>query len=798
MTEQDNLVTKFTLRPYQSDALNEVRAAFASGFKRVVLQLPCGGGKTQIAATMIRGAVDKGRKCLFVCDRIELIDQTSKRFDAEGIPHGVIQGQHERCRPYEPVQICSIQTLGARKRWPDAEFIIQDECHSRYATMDKIIARWGNVPMVGLSATPWSKGLGKSWEHLVVGTTTGELIDLGFLVPFRVYGPQGPDLSKVKTVAGEYHEGQLAEAVDQPKLVADIVSTWLKLGEDRQTICFATNILHSRHIVAQFKAAGVKAEHIDAYSDTEERRSILKRFEDGDTRIVSSVDILTKGYDQPLASCMIDARPTKSLILHAQKTGRVLRISPGKNCLARGTLVLTDCGEVEIQNITLDHKVWDGHNFVAHAGAVCNGRRAVMSYDGIIATPDHEVMTDDGWKRLEEAASGRLRITRSGVGGVPVRVSDDPLTNNAWKRIQPARGSGVRALFGAALHDVSQYEKEAWNDGVPALQWAAPGSCTSMALPSMPRTARQVYKQIKHSISFVRRARDRVSVFWSERCSAMGHGQPGIAGKQENATRPNRQQWPLRAWEYPLGNAGLEHEQHAGIRWARTIHSLSEGVSRSALCGQNTQKVAADDDARADCQAVGGTFPQTKREVWDILNAGLLQRFTANGRLVHNCSIILDHSGNTARLGFVTDEMPSELDDGKKKEAKPLERKEPLPKPCPSCNYMKPAKVYACPACGFKPEKLNSIESAPGELVEIIRAKKENRSMSSEEKARFYGELKWIAQNRGYNAHWADNTYRAKLSVWPNAYKDAPMHVATPSTIAYVQSRLIRHAKRRG
>lgn len=492
MTEKDKLVTKFELRPYQSDALNEVRAAFASGFKRVVLQLPCGGGKTQIAATMIRGAVDKGRKCLFVCDRIELIDQTSKRFDAEGIPHGVIQGQHERCRPYEPVQICSIQTLGARKRWPDAEFIIQDECHSRYATMDKIIARWGNVPMVGLSATPWSKGLGKSWEHLVVGTTTGELIDLGFLVPFRVYGPDGPDLSKVKTVAGEYHEGQLAEAVDQPKLVADIVSTWLKLGEDRQTICFATNILHSRHIVAQFKEAGVKAEHIDAYSDTEERRSILKRFEDGDTRIVSSVDILTKGYDQPLASCMIDARPTKSLILHTQKTGRILRVSPGKD-LAK----------------------------------------------------------------------------------------------------------------------------------------------------------------------------------------------------------------------------------------------------------------------------------------------------------------ILDHSGNTARLGFVTDEMPSELDDGKKKEAKPLERKEPLPKPCPSCNYMKPAKVYACPSCGFKPEKLNSIESAPGELVEIIRAKKENRSMSAEEKAHFYGQLKWIAHNRGYNKHWADHTYRAKLSVWPNAYKDAPMHVATPSTIAYVQSRLIRHSKRR-
>lgn len=84
--------------------------------------------------------------------------------------------------------------------------------------------------------------------------------------------------------------------------------------------------------------------------------------------------------------------------------GRGLRSSLAtgkKDCIARDTLVLTDKGEVRIQDITLDHKVWDGQNFVSHAGVICRGVQKVIEYDGLIATPDHEVMTDDGWKRFE-------------------------------------------------------------------------------------------------------------------------------------------------------------------------------------------------------------------------------------------------------------------------------------------------------------------------------------------------------------------------------------------------------------
>jgi superfamily II DNA or RNA helicase len=336
-------VARSTLRPYQIAAIDRLRQAFAAGHKRVVLQLCTGAGKTVVAAEMIRNSVAKGKRCLFICDRIELIEQTSRRFDAEGIPHGVIQGQHERWQPHQPVQVCSIQTLARRRRFPEVHFMVWDECHSQYSAGNKIMETWNNVPMVGLSATPWSKGLGKHWQHLIVGATTSDLIEQGYLVPFTVYGPPGPDLSNVHTVAGEYHQGELGQAADKPRLIADIVRTWLMRGEDRQTICFATNIAHSKHIVAEFVGHGIRAEHIDAYSDTDDRRATLDRFRRGETRIVSSVDILSKGFDEPSASCMIAARPTKSLILHVQQVGRCLRPAPGK----QSAIILDHAGNTE-------------------------------------------------------------------------------------------------------------------------------------------------------------------------------------------------------------------------------------------------------------------------------------------------------------------------------------------------------------------------------------------------------------------------------------------------------------------
>ena len=130
---------------------------------------------------------------------------------------------------------------------------------------------------------------------------------------------------------GEWADKELAEAVDQPKLVGDIVAHWIQRGENRRTIGFAVDVAHSKHMAEAFNAAGVPAAHVDGYEDPAARRETLERFRRGEYRVVFNVGILDKGYADPEVSALILARPVRSsLILHIQMLGRLLRAFPGK------------------------------------------------------------------------------------------------------------------------------------------------------------------------------------------------------------------------------------------------------------------------------------------------------------------------------------------------------------------------------------------------------------------------------------------------------------------------------------
>jgi superfamily II DNA or RNA helicase len=187
-----------------------------------------------------------------------------------------------------------------------------------------------DVLFFGLSATPWSRGMGDIWDDLIVPTTLSELIELGWLCKFRVFAShERPDLSKIKIVAGEYHEGQLSEVMSSKKITADVVSTWLEKGENRQTICFAVNRAHAATIHEQFEAAGVGSAYVDGETPREERQAILERYKRGEVKIINSIGTMTTGVDIP-CQCLIMARPTKSEILFIQMFGRGLRTEDGK------------------------------------------------------------------------------------------------------------------------------------------------------------------------------------------------------------------------------------------------------------------------------------------------------------------------------------------------------------------------------------------------------------------------------------------------------------------------------------
>lgn len=329
----------FDLRPYQQAAIAGLRAALGGGHKRVCLYSPTGSGKTEIGMEMIRLALGKGKRVAFLVNRIELCVQASRRFHMAGIDHGIVQGDNT-INVSAPVIIASVFTV-ARRGLPDIDLILIDEAHAVPGSkaFRDLLFSLNNVPVIDLTATPFSRGMGKTYrelggpifQDLVPATTIRELIELGFLVDVEVFAPSTPDLTGVKIVAGDYAEKDLGEAVDKPSLVGDIVAHWMRLAKGTSTVVFATNQAHSRHIVERFLAVGVAAEHIDCYTDESDRQAILERVRTGQTTVISNVGILAEGWDHPACSTMVLARPTRSLCRYIQMAGRILRPFPGKD-----------------------------------------------------------------------------------------------------------------------------------------------------------------------------------------------------------------------------------------------------------------------------------------------------------------------------------------------------------------------------------------------------------------------------------------------------------------------------------
>lgn len=324
-----------TLRPDQERAIEMVRQSLREGKNRPMMQAPTGYGKTKVAAAIASNVIARDKRAIFTVPRISLVDQTVMSFWREGISDvGVIQGQHEMTNWGKPIQVCSVQTL-QRRTVPDADVVMIDEAHEWFKFYGKwmLDPEWMRKPFCGLSATPWTRGLGRYYNNLLVAATTQQLIDEGHLSSFKVYVPSHPDLKQVRTVAGDYHEGELSDTMSAGSLVADIVQTWMKLGKGRPTLCFAVDRAHAKKMQAQFTAVGVRTDYIDYMTSLNEREAVKNRFHRGETEIVFNVECLTTGVDWDVR-CIILARPTKSEILFVQMIGRGLRTANGKDhCL---------------------------------------------------------------------------------------------------------------------------------------------------------------------------------------------------------------------------------------------------------------------------------------------------------------------------------------------------------------------------------------------------------------------------------------------------------------------------------
>lgn len=327
------------LRPHQAKAIQMIRNSLAQGNRKVVIEAATGFGKTLTAAKVIEGALAKGNRVIFTAPAVSLIDQTVEAFENEGIRDiGVMQANHPRTDPLARVQVASVQTL-ARREIPEASLVIVDECHLRAKVLEELMQAREDVFFIGMSATPWAKGMGLRWQDKVTPITIGELIEAGYLSRFTVFAPDVPDLSGIKVTKGDFAEGEVSEVMEGKALMASVVETWLAKADNRPTLLFGASCAHAAALAEEFERAGVATAYVDAYTDSVERQLIERRFRAGEVKVACSVRTLTTGVDWPV-SCIVDAAPTRSEMLHVQKIGRGLRVNPGTEDL----LVLDHAG----------------------------------------------------------------------------------------------------------------------------------------------------------------------------------------------------------------------------------------------------------------------------------------------------------------------------------------------------------------------------------------------------------------------------------------------------------------------
>jgi superfamily II DNA or RNA helicase len=354
----------FELRQYQKDTLNKLIKSHRAGNKRIILQAATGAGKTIMAAALVKYFTGLGKTVLFLAHRRELITQASEKLDMSDIPHGIIMANHRSNDSYD-VQIASIDTLRARaitkKKMdlPSADVIFIDEAHRSLSnTYLKLIGLYSESLLVGLTATPVrgnGEGLGVVYSDMVTAPSIKELTKQGNLVDVKYYSPSVPDLKGVGVIGGDFNSKSLNERMDQPKLVGDIVETWLHLAKGKQTIVFAAGVKHSQNLMELFQSKGVKAAHLDGTTENEERIQILKDFNSGKITVVCNCMVLTEGFDAPCAEVCVLARPTKSLGLYIQMVGRVLRPHHTKE----KAMVIDHSGAVYINGFVDDEHKWD-------------------------------------------------------------------------------------------------------------------------------------------------------------------------------------------------------------------------------------------------------------------------------------------------------------------------------------------------------------------------------------------------------------------------------------------------------
>jgi superfamily II DNA or RNA helicase len=327
-----------------------------AGTKRILIQSPTGSGKTALTTDMLGTSASRGINSVFLVHRRELIKQSVKAFDQNEVFAGVVASGFPE-EPHPRVQIGSIQTYIRRyQRLRQPTFFVWDECHHLAAkNWSKLFDAFPDAYHVGLTATPQrldGRGLDQYFQVMVNGPSVSWLIEHDYLSKYRMYAPTGLSMEGVHTRMGDYVQREVTELVDKPKITGDAISHYRRLCPRAKNVVFCASVEHSKHVAAQFNAAGIRAEHVDGGTDSRLRDDAIARFQLGDTRVLCNVDLFGEGFDVPAIEAVTMLRPTQSLGLYLQQVGRGLRKSTGI------TTILDHVGNCERHGLPDEDRQW--------------------------------------------------------------------------------------------------------------------------------------------------------------------------------------------------------------------------------------------------------------------------------------------------------------------------------------------------------------------------------------------------------------------------------------------------------
>jgi len=293
-------------------------------------------GKTILSAVLIKKMLERGKRVLFAAHRRELVTQPYSKFVEDvNIPLasiGVIKSDLKKLRnPSAPIQIVSIQSV-YQKALPPADVVVIDECHlARSNSYDWLIKQYPDAFLIGLTATATrldGRSLGDVFDEIVVVAQPSELYEKGYIVRpkmFTVPESKLPDLTGLHHVAGDFKEDELNERVMKTVIMGSIVDHYGERARGLRAMSCGVSIKHSKAICDMLNGAGIRARHIDGTTSSAERVAALKDLEAGEYDVLCQVGLWIEGLDCPPLKCLIQARPTESIVIHLQSFGRIVR-----------------------------------------------------------------------------------------------------------------------------------------------------------------------------------------------------------------------------------------------------------------------------------------------------------------------------------------------------------------------------------------------------------------------------------------------------------------------------------------